>query len=94
MTSTLLEFRTLPASRLRLRVCVATVLVCLPYLTLKTAWILGVPIGSDEASFASDTRGANLITAGMELVAIGMFVVSLAVTWLLPKRAREGASAH
>ncbi|TCC65969.1 DHA2 family efflux MFS transporter permease subunit [Kribbella pittospori] len=28
------------------------------------------------------------------LVAIGMFVVSLAVTWLLPKRAREGTPAH
>ena len=28
------------------------------------------------------------------LVAIGMFLISLAVTWLLPKRAREGASAH
>ncbi len=75
MTSTLLELRTLPVSRLRLRVCVATVLVCLPYLTLKTAWILGVPIGADEASFASDTRGANLITAGMELVAICLAVL-------------------
>ncbi|MGY4771811.1 DHA2 family efflux MFS transporter permease subunit [Kribbella sp. CWNU-51] len=28
------------------------------------------------------------------LVAIGMFLISLAVTWLLPKQAREGASAH
>jgi EmrB/QacA subfamily drug resistance transporter len=28
------------------------------------------------------------------LVAIGMFLISLAVTWLLPKRAREGAQAH
>ncbi len=33
-------------------------------------------------------------TKNTVLVAIGMFVVSLAVTWLLPKRAREGASAH
>ncbi|MFC9692468.1 DHA2 family efflux MFS transporter permease subunit [Kribbella sp. NPDC056951] len=28
------------------------------------------------------------------LVAIALFIVSLAVTWLLPKRAREGVSAH
>ncbi|MFK4085960.1 DHA2 family efflux MFS transporter permease subunit [Kribbella sp. NPDC020789] len=28
------------------------------------------------------------------LVAIALFVVSLVVTWLLPKRAREGAGAH
>jgi hypothetical protein len=28
------------------------------------------------------------------LVAGGLFVLSLAVTFLLPKRAREGASAH
>jgi hypothetical protein len=33
-------------------------------------------------------------TKSTVLVAIGLFVVSFAVTWLLPKRAREGASAH
>ncbi len=33
-------------------------------------------------------------TKNTVLVAIGMFVVSLAVSWLLPKRAREGAAAH
>ncbi len=33
-------------------------------------------------------------TKNAVLVAIGLFVVSLAVSWLLPKRAREEASAH
>jgi hypothetical protein len=67
--------RPLPVSRLRRRVCAATALVCLPYLTLKTAWILGVPIGSDDASFTATTRGANLVTGALELTAIALAVL-------------------
>lgn len=55
---------------IRRRVAVATVLVCLPYLGLKVAWALGATIGVRSDTFADATRGANLLTAGLEIIAI------------------------
>ncbi len=55
---------------LRRRVAVATVIVCLPYLLLKVCWVLGWPIGSSAPGFTDTTRGANVLTAGLEVVAI------------------------
>lgn len=61
-----------PVSPLRRRICVATILACLPYLFLKTMWVLGWSVGSDDPEFADTTRVANLLTGGLELCAIGV----------------------
>lgn len=60
---------------LRRRVAVATVIVCLPYLGLKVAWALGATVGVDSAAFAEAARGANILTAGLEVVAVALAVL-------------------
>lgn len=66
-------------SPLRRRIATATVIVCLPYLALKVAWVAGLNIGTSETDFADTTRAANLLTAGLEVVAI-----LLAIALVLP----------
>jgi hypothetical protein len=60
-------------SRLRWWVCLATLLVCLPYLLLKVAWVSGAGIGvSGGQAFNDATRVANVVTAGLEVAAIAV----------------------
>lgn len=61
-------------SRLRIRICVATVLACLPYTLLKIAWVLGWGIGVTDAGFTDISLGANSVTGFMDLVAIVLAV--------------------
>jgi hypothetical protein len=54
-------------------VCLATLLVCLPYLLLKVAWLSGAAIGvSGGQAFHDATRDANAVTAGLEVAAIAV----------------------
>jgi hypothetical protein len=69
------EDDTFPAGRLRRWTCWATVLACLPYLLLKVAWVAGWSVGAQSPTFADTTRVANLVTGGLELVAIAVAVV-------------------
>lgn len=64
------------------------VLVCLPYLSLKIAWALGSTIGVNSATFADATRGANLLTAALEVIAI-----LLALAFVHPRGQRVPAFA-
>lgn len=64
---------------LRAWISAATVAACLPYLLLKIAWIAGADIGVSRDGFDHTTRAANVVTAGLELVAI-----SVAVALVLP----------
>lgn len=69
----------LAPGRLRLGVCLATVLACLPYLLLKVAWVAGWAVGvSGGGSFTDTTRGANVLTAGLEVAAIALAVAFVA----------------
>lgn len=58
--------------RQRAWICAATVAACLPYLLLKLAWIAGSDIGVSQEGFDDTTRTANVVTAGLELVAIAV----------------------
>jgi hypothetical protein len=58
------------AETLRRRVAAATVIACTPYLLLKICWVAGLPIGANDPTFADTTRGANIVTAGLEIAAI------------------------
>lgn len=60
---------------LRRRIAIATVAACLPYLALKIAWALGATVGVNSAEFAAEARGANILTAGLELVAVALAVL-------------------
>jgi hypothetical protein len=42
----------------------------MPYLLLKICWVAGLPIGANDPTFADTTRGANIVTAGLEVAAI------------------------
>ncbi|HET8594051.1 MAG TPA: hypothetical protein VFM07_02305 [Intrasporangium sp.] len=57
------------AETLRRRVAVATVIACMPYLLLKICWVAGLSIGANDPTFADTTRGANVVTAGLEVAA-------------------------
>ena len=60
---------------LRNRICLATVVACLPYLLLKVAWVAGWGVGVAEEGFDDTTRAANVVTAALELVAIAVAVL-------------------
>lgn len=66
--------------RLRLAVCAATVAACVPYLTLKLAWLSGSTVGWNDAEAARDSAlyVGNAITMGMDAVAV---LVALAFTF-------------
>ncbi|MFD1717942.1 hypothetical protein [Georgenia deserti] len=60
----------------------ATVLAVLPYLTLKVAWIAGSTVGIVRPSTldASTVRTGNMVTASLELIAVGV-VLTFTHTW-------------
>ncbi|URN00023.1 hypothetical protein LUW76_40100 [Actinomadura madurae] len=66
--------------RLRLAVCAATIAACVPYLTIKIAWLSGSTVGWNDASAAEDTAlyAGNAITMGMDAVAV---LVAMAFTF-------------
>lgn len=67
-------------SRLRRRICIATVLVCLPYTLLKVAWLSGWPVGVADGGFTDTTRVANGVTAGLDVVAI-LLAIGFVAPW-------------
>ncbi|GAA4284176.1 hypothetical protein GCM10022261_17070 [Brevibacterium daeguense] len=66
---------------LRSSTAIATVLACLPYLSLKVAWILGIPIGIPEASALRDPSsqglalGANVLTLLMDVILVALILL-------------------
>lgn len=69
------------ASRPQLVLRYATIAACLPYLALKVAWISGSSIGDASAEMRSTTYVVgNLITAGLDLVAIAL-VLAFTCRW-------------
>jgi hypothetical protein len=65
--------------------CVVTIAASLPYLVLKAIWLAGTPVGASTPTGAAellDTRHllGDLITAGMEVVAIGL-ALALCMRW-------------
>lgn len=66
--------------RVRLAVCTATVAACVPYLTLKIAWLSGSTVGWDDADAARDSAlyVGNAITMAMDAAAV---LVALAFTF-------------
>ena len=72
---------TTPVSRtwvLRRRICIATILVCLPYTLLKVAWLSGWSVGASTEGFIDTTRVANGVTAGLDLAAIVLAIAFVA----------------
>jgi len=75
----------MPVARRRLAVCVATVLACVPYLALKVAWLAGSSVGIRSGAAGAEMHDeryvvGNLVTMGMELVAIGL-LLALTFPW-------------
>ncbi|MEO3828644.1 hypothetical protein [Actinomadura sp. B10D3] len=66
--------------RLRLAVCAATIAACVPYLTIKIAWLSGSTVGWNDVSAAEDSAlyAGNAITMGMDAVAV---LVAMAFTF-------------
>ncbi|WP_242890573.1 hypothetical protein [Actinomadura litoris] len=66
--------------RVRLAVCVATVAACVPYLTIKIAWLSGSTVGWNDVDAAKDSAlyVGNAITMGMDAAAV---LVALAFTF-------------
>ncbi|HEU5024333.1 MAG TPA: hypothetical protein VFV01_05375 [Spirillospora sp.] len=57
---------------LRLAVCAATVAACVPYLSIKIAWLSGSTVGWNDAAAAKDSvlYVGNAITMGMDALAV------------------------
>lgn len=71
-------------TRVRVWACWLTVAACLPYVGLKLAWIFGSGVGgADEQMTRSSVVVANVVTMGMDLVAI---VIVLAFTYRWGRR--------
>lgn len=66
--------------RLRLAVCAATIAACVPYLTIKIAWLSGSTVGWNDTDAARESAlyVGNAITMGMDAVAV---LVALAFTF-------------
>jgi len=64
--------------RLRVWICAATVLSTLPYIALKLVWIAGNPVGSSVDGFTDTTRTANILTAGLDIVAMALAIFFVA----------------
>jgi hypothetical protein len=58
--------------RARLAVCAATIAACVPYLTIKIAWLSGSTVGWSDAAAAEDSAlyVGNAITLGMDAAAV------------------------
>ncbi|GGS46417.1 hypothetical protein [Actinokineospora fastidiosa] len=72
-------------SRLRVAVCWATIVSCVPYLSLKLLWLAGFSSGAATAAGAAelgDVRHTigNVVTVGMELAAVAL-VLALTYPW-------------
>ncbi|MEC3982756.1 hypothetical protein [Amycolatopsis sp. H20-H5] len=81
MTTTL-EPRQHTIPKARLVACYAAILGTFPYLTLKVSWLTGGTIGLLDPSFVDSPvlRGANLLTGGMDAVAI-LLAFALTYAW-------------
>ncbi|MGH3239155.1 MAG: hypothetical protein ACRDNL_02180 [Spirillospora sp.] len=68
------------AGRARLWVCMATIAACVPYLSIKIAWLSGSTVGwnDTEAAKGSALYVGNAITMGMDAIAV---LVALAFTF-------------
>ncbi|MFG2086654.1 MULTISPECIES: hypothetical protein [unclassified Spirillospora] len=66
--------------RLRLVVCAATIAACVPYLTIKIAWLSGSTVGWNDTDAAKESAlyVGNAITMGMDAMAVA---VALAFTF-------------
>lgn len=63
-------------TRVRVLTCWLTIAACLPYVGMKLAWIFGSGIGgADEQMMRSSVVAANVVTMGMDLVAIVVVLV-------------------
>jgi hypothetical protein len=71
--------------RLRPAVCAATVAACVPYLTIKIAWLSGSTVGWNDPSAAEDSAlyVGNAITMAMDAVAV---LVAMAFTFRWGRR--------
>ncbi|WP_329093782.1 hypothetical protein OG979_06130 [Actinomadura citrea] len=58
--------------RVRLAVCAATIAACVPYLTIKIAWLSGSTVGWSDAAAAEGSAlyVGNAITLGMDAAAV------------------------
>jgi hypothetical protein len=67
-------------NRFRLALCYVTIAACVPYLTIKIAWLAGSTVGWNDVEAAKDSTlyVGNAITMGMDAVAV---VVALAFTY-------------
>ncbi|RFS85657.1 hypothetical protein D0T12_11655 [Actinomadura spongiicola] len=68
--------------RLRLAVCAVTVAACVPYLTIKLAWLSGSTVGWNDAEAAKSSAlyVGNAITMGMDAVAV-LVVLAFTFPW-------------
>ncbi|MGC0142083.1 hypothetical protein [Pseudactinotalea sp. Z1732] len=62
-------------ARFRKRICLATILACLPYILLKIAWVSGWGIGANSSDFAGTTIAANTATGLLDMVAIAIAIL-------------------
>lgn len=75
----------MPVATRRLVVCAATVVACVPYLALKVAWLAGSSVGIRPGVAGAEMHDeryvvGNLVTVGMELVAIAL-LLALTFPW-------------
>jgi hypothetical protein len=71
------RLRPLHTTRVRIAACVVAIVSCLPYVTLKVAWLLGSSVGSASAAGAAELHDSrhqvgNVLTLAMALVAIAL----------------------
>ncbi|MEU5990737.1 hypothetical protein ABZ806_17340 [Spirillospora sp. NPDC047418] len=71
--------------RLRLAVCAATIAACVPYLTIKIAWLSGSTVGWNDTAAARESAlyVGNAVTMGMDAMAV---LVALAFTFRWGRR--------
>ena len=75
------DSRAMGRARRRL-LAVGAVAACVPYVTLKVAWMTGFTIGLSGGAtlFTPTMEVANAVTLGLELVAAGL-AIALAGRW-------------
>ncbi|MFV2176901.1 hypothetical protein ACFHW2_05010 [Actinomadura sp. LOL_016] len=68
--------------RLRLAVCAATIAACVPYLTIKLAWLSGGTVGWNDAEAARDSTlyVGNAVTMAMDAAAVAV-VLAFTFRW-------------
>ncbi|WUH96770.1 hypothetical protein OHR68_24750 [Spirillospora sp. NBC_00431] len=70
------------AGRIRLWVCAATIAACVPYLSIKVAWLSGSTVGwnDPEAAKSSALYVGNALTMAMDAVAV-LVVLAFTFPW-------------